>query len=620
MSTIQDIKARLDIVEVVESYGVKLQPSGRNFKALCPFHSEKTPSFYVFPEGQNWHCFGACGTGGDAFSFVMKREGLTFSEVLPLLARRAGVTLVTREKDTAQEKELARLRAANEAAALLYHHFLLRSPEGAAARAYLEKRCLNPQTVADFQLGYSPSGKEVFLEPLRSQDYETPTLLAAGLVVEREGGLYPRFRGRIMFPIRDSRGQIAGFGARVLDDSLPKYLNSPQTPIFDKSGLLYGLHRARETVRQRKEVVIVEGYMDVLAAHQAGETNVVASMGTALSEKQLKLLKGLTNRLVLALDADAAGEEATWRGVVAAEQAMERKVVPQVNWRGWVRYQETTDAEIRVMTLPSGQDPDDVLKDGSSTWSRLVTEAQPVIEHLFLRTTSQEDLTQPQGKSEAAKRLLPYVAAIIDPVQRAHYLQKLARLVQVDTETLKRMMAAAGRKTRAEKGEAPLPSPKETLEEYCLNLLLRYPQLRGVRQHLSPEHFEASENRELFIAWSQGEQALTDSGDASLQEHRERLLSIDIPPLEEKVLPRALKDCVERLEERRLKRRKEWERLRLSEEVDPAGKDFPFAALLDGSLEGMDDKFRPGGELQRQGIDINTQLRDIYKGRQKKKG
>ncbi|HWR71133.1 MAG TPA: DNA primase, partial [Dehalococcoidia bacterium] len=311
MDTVDEIKQRLDIVEVLSSYVPDLKKSGRNFKAVCPFHSEKTPSFFVFPERQSWHCFGACGTGGDMFAFVMRKEGVDFKEALNILAERAGVTVVQRKLDEGKS-EADRLKEINEAAADYYHNLLFHSSGGQRTREYLVRRGVSEKTMRQFLIGYSQDSWDSLRLELLKRGYHENELSAAGLLVEKEkeAGSYDRFRNRLMFPIRDAGGRVVGFGARALDDSLPKYLNSPQTLIFDKSSSLYGIDFARPAIRKENLVVIVEGYMDVIVAHQHGFTNVVASLGTALTEKHVGIVKKLTNRLVLALDADAAGEMA----------------------------------------------------------------------------------------------------------------------------------------------------------------------------------------------------------------------------------------------------------------------------------------------------------------------
>ena len=260
MSITAEVKQRIDVVELVSEY-VSLQKAGRNLKGLCPFHSEKHPSFFVFPEQQTWHCFGACGTGGDVFSFIMKKEGIDFGQALQLLARRAGIALTPPETFAkAEDKEKESLFQIDESAAQYYHHLLLTTKVGEVARNYLSKRRVNIETITEFRLGFSPDSWETIKKYLTSKGYEEKELSQAGLIIEREDkSSYDRFRNKLMFPICDIQGRVTGFGARALDDSLPKYINSPQTPIFDKSNSLYGIDKAKIAIRQKNLVIIVEG-------------------------------------------------------------------------------------------------------------------------------------------------------------------------------------------------------------------------------------------------------------------------------------------------------------------------------------------------------------------------
>ncbi|MDD5191384.1 MAG: DNA primase, partial [Dehalococcoidales bacterium] len=313
MSTVDEVKARLDIVEVISKYA-PLTKAGRNFKAVCPFHTEKTPSFFVFPERQSWHCFGACNTGGDAISFVMKKESMTFGEALHFLADKVGVLIPTKIEPSTGRDEKERLYQANEVAMQFYHNQLVTSSGGEKARAYLQKRAINDKTISTFQLGYSPATWETLKQYMLERSFTETELLSVGLIVQSDDGrTHDRFRDKLMIPIRDQRGRTTGFGSRVLDHSLPKYINSPQTPVFDKSDTIYGIDLATTQIKQDDRVVIVEGYMDVILAHQYGFSNVVASMGVAISDRQVNRLKRFTSNLVLALDPDAAGEEAMLR-------------------------------------------------------------------------------------------------------------------------------------------------------------------------------------------------------------------------------------------------------------------------------------------------------------------
>jgi DNA primase len=328
MTAIDEIKARLDILDIV-SETVKLRHTGKNYTGFCPFHpNSRTPAFVVFPDSGTWRCFGQCNEGGDIFKYVMKREGWDFHQALEYLAQRAGVTLEppTPEKQ-AEDEKFEHLQTLLEDAVTFYRHHLLNTPAGQNARAYLQKRGLKENTIEHFGLGYAPDAWDSLLRYFTGRGHSSENLLQAGLVTERQSensGMYDRFRNRIMFPIRDFRGRMTGFGARILNpDDVPKFLNSPQTPVFDKGRLLYGLDLARKEIRQQDQAVIVEGYLDVIALHQEGFTNAVSPMGTALTEDQFRLLKRSTRRIILALDADAAGEKATLRGLEVARQALD---------------------------------------------------------------------------------------------------------------------------------------------------------------------------------------------------------------------------------------------------------------------------------------------------------
>ena len=309
MTVIDDIKSRLDITDVVSKY-VTLQRSGANSKANCPFHQEKTPSFYVFPGRQSWRCFGACATGGDVFSFVMRAENLEFKDTLERLAQQAGVELPKRQ-ERAEQRSATDINEETRA----YFQRLLASDRGKPARDYLERRGLSQQAVEKFELGLSPGDGQSLRNHLERQGFSPQQMDLAGVTRTMDSGQQrDLFRGRLMFPIRNGQGGLGGFGARALDDSQPKYLNSPRSPVFDKSRILYALHLAKDSARQQG-VVIVEGYMDAIAAHEKGFTNVVASMGTAITEHQVAEIRRITGDVTMALDADAAGQQATLRSL-----------------------------------------------------------------------------------------------------------------------------------------------------------------------------------------------------------------------------------------------------------------------------------------------------------------
>jgi len=586
MSLITEVKQRLDIVELVSEY-VTLQKAGRNFKGLCPFHTEKHPSFFVFPEQQSWHCFGACGTGGDIFSFIMKKEGIDFGQALRLLAQRGGITLSPREAPSkAEDEKKEKIFQINEAATEYYHHLLLSTKAGEAARSYLARRKVLSETIKEFRLGFSPDAWETIKNYLLGKGYTEKELVEAGLIIEKEeGGSYDRFRNRLMFPICDSQGRVTGFGARVLDDSLPKYINSPQTPIFDKSSSLYGIDKAKSDIRKKNLVIIVEGYMDVLTAHQYGWQNVVGSMGTSLTEKQVEGLRRLTSNIILALDADLAGEEATLRG------------------KAILAY---SNVEANVILLPSGKDPDEVISEDSALWQKLVEQAMPILDFAFQSVISKVDINKAKDKSLAVQKLLPSIYEIKDPVQQSHYLKRLARELKIEESAIR----AALRESKAGRRRSQLGKPTEQahiahrfvsnpIEEYCLALLLQYPELRPLAQELSTEHFESTENREVFVTWQHSSDIsdLENKLDISLLEHLYYLVNKNFPPAireSEETRRSGLDDCVLRLKEelsRKLEREKE--------------------AMLEIEREkgGISSEL---SKLEEQGINSGQQLQDVF--------
>jgi len=586
MSVITEVKQRLDIVELVSEY-VTLQKAGRNFKALCPFHSEKHPSFFVFPEQQSWHCFGACGTGGDIFSFIMKKEGVDFGQALRLLAQRVGITLSPLEAPSkAEDEKKERLFQINEAATEYYHHLLSSTKAGVTARSYLARRKVMPETIKEFRLGFSPDAWETIKNYLLGKGYTEKELVEVGLIIEKEeGGSYDRFRNRLMFPIFDIQGRVTGFGARVLDDSLPKYINSPQTPIFDKSSSLYGVDKAKPVIRKENLVIIVEGYMDVLTAHQHEWQNVVGSMGTSLTEKQVEGIKRLTNNITLALDADLAGEEATLRG------------------KAILAY---SNAEANVILLPPGKDPDEVIRGDPALWQKLVEQAMPILDFAFQSVISKVDINKAKDKSLAVQKLLPSIGEIKDPVQQSHYLRKLARELKIEESAIKAALQES--KTGRKRPQISKPTEQSRrapqlvsnrIEEYCLALLLQYPELRPLARELSPEYFESTENREVFVKWQHSSDISNLEGklDTSLLEHLYYLVNKIFPPAiqeSERTRNSALDDCVLRLKEK-LSRKLETEKEAMLE--------------LEREKGGISSEV---SKLEEQGINSGQQLQDIF--------
>jgi len=515
-SVVDEIKSRLDVVDLLGEY-IHLQKAGRNYKALCPFHSEKTPSFIVFPDTQSWHCFGACQTGGDIFSFVMKKENVDFAEALRILAEKAGVTLHA-ERPNSDSDKLDRLRQLNAAAAAHFRKNLQRHPAAALARQYIAQRGLNDAICDQFQIGYALDSWDDLLKAMISLGFDKETLVEAGLNRTSEDGRsqYDRFRGRLMFPISDKQGRIVGFGGRILGKGEPKYLNTPQTLLFDKSSILYGLAQARRAIREQDSVVIVEGYMDVLAAHQFGYHNVIASMGTALTEAQLRQLKREAENVILALDADSAGQQATLRGLEVARETLERETVPVPTASGLVRFEERLQTNIFVLFLPEGKDPDEFIRAHPEAWPEVVAKAVPIIDFYMQQVITDIDLTTANGKAKAVNRIAPIIKELSDDIKRYHYVQRLARLLKMDERYLlerfagqggyrRRLGYKQGRSAAQPRAENKVTAPNK--EDYILAQLMRYPTMladihqaldRLGQRPLRADELENSANQALF--------------------------------------------------------------------------------------------------------------------------
>ncbi len=491
MSVIDEIKSKVDIVDLVSEAGVKLRHAGRNYTGFCPFHDNKhTPSFVVWPESGTWRCFGQCNEGGDVFKFVMKRENLDFKEALDKLAARAGVQVPTFTRQTPEQKETHdKLRILLEDALIFYRSHLMASKP---LLDYLrQKRGLKDMSIETFGLGYAPNAWDSALVHFTQRGYSEQDLAEAGLVSPRDsGGFYDRFRNRIMIPIRDAEGRMAGFGARIVDpNDMPKFLNSPETPVFTKGHLLYGLDRARKPIRAADQAVIVEGYLDVIALHQAGYANVVSPMGTALTEHQLRLLKRFTRRIVLALDPDAAGQKAVLRGLDAARQAMDRESELGFDARGLLREEARLQADLRVAAIPDGLDPDEIVARNKEEWARLMDQAKPIVTYVMETLAAGQNIIDPKVKNQIAAQVLPLIEDLPNALERDTYRQQLARMLRVDESALTGTQAQASRGRRPRGNEAQQRQAKEKpkavltvstnnrVEAYIIAVLVKKPEL-----------------------------------------------------------------------------------------------------------------------------------------------
>jgi DNA primase len=524
MSTIDEIKSKIDITDLVSEAGVQLRHAGKNYTGFCPFHDNKhTPAFVVWPESGTWRCFGQCNEGGDIFKFIMKRENLEFKEALNKLAARAGVEIPAYTKHTLEQKEAYdNLRKLLEDALIFYRGHLLAN---ATILGYLRsKRGLTDASIETFGLGYAPNAWDSALTHFTQRGYSKQDLLEAGLLSERESGgraAFDRFRNRIMIPIRDENGKMSGFGARIVDpNDVPKFLNSPETPIFSKGHLLYGLDRARKPIRVADQAVIVEGYFDVIALHQAGYENVVSPMGTALTEDQLRLLKRFSRTIVLALDPDAAGQKAVLRGLDAARQAMDREGELGFDARGLLRNEARLQADLRVASIPDDLDPDEIVTRNQDEWARLIENAKPIVTHVMETLATGQNLNDPKAKNQIAAQVIPLIEDLPNALERDTYRQALARMLRVDegaladtqappprgrrvrnTQTTQKQAATAGPKV------AVTVSSSKKAEAYIIGVLFKKPELlyrldRLLQEYsliaLNAEDFEHTDHQMLF--------------------------------------------------------------------------------------------------------------------------
>jgi DNA primase len=496
MDEVAEIKSRLEITEVVGAY-LPLKQAGRNLKAPCPFHQEKTASFMVSPEKGIYHCFG-CSEGGDIFNFVMKMEGLDFRQAMEMLARKAGVELKAKKGESQEINRLRnRLYSAHEQAVRYFQASLVQNKK--ALEYVVGKRKLNRQIITDFQIGYAPDSWEALTSFLTKQGFNAKELLQGGLAGQKEGRstIYDLFRGRIMFTICDREGRPVGFTGRVLDDSLPKYLNTPQTPLFDKSTVIFGLHLAKEAIRQHDEVVIVEGQMDVVASHQAGVKQVVATSGTALTIDHLRALSKLTKNIKLAFDADRAGLAATERAIEMGQKL---------------------GLTLRMVVLPDGiKDADELVQQDVTAWQRAITEAKYIVDYLFDRFEHDFDLESAVGKRGYADRLVSNLRRLGDPVEQDHYVKLLAQKTGTSEEAVKAKIDQAepapdtGKRTdhpspdsnptrRAVIQAQGKPSARSHLEESFLGLTLAHALTRSALVDLKPYHFSNAARKAVYAA------------------------------------------------------------------------------------------------------------------------
>lgn len=471
-SPIDEIKERLDIVEVIGSY-IKLQKAGANYRALCPFHSEKNPSFFVSPARQIWHCFGGCSLGGDIFRFVMKIEGVEFGDALRILAQKAGVELKRQTPEYKEwQTERNRLYEICDLATKFFEKQIEESKTGKEAEKYLLDRGIKEESIKKWRIGYAPDVWQGLADFLTSRGYGQEEIKKAGLGLSSErGSFYDRFRGRIIFPIFDLNSQVIGFGGRVFKEKdnkeIAKYVNTPNTLLYDKSRVLYGLDKAKLEIRKRDSCILVEGYTDVIMVSQAGNANVAATSGTALTPYQLKILKRYSENLLTAFDMDIAGDTATKRGVDLAQD------------RGF---------NIKVITMPQASDPADIISKSPKDWEKLVGEAKSILDFYFKTTFALTDPKTPEGKREISKILLPVIKRIPNKIEQAFWIQELAKKLEVKEESVEEELkktkdlppvysgSEEGSEGKENLLELKQKTRKELLEEQILTFILKSPE------------------------------------------------------------------------------------------------------------------------------------------------
>src|SRR6187401_1660690 len=504
-----EVKNKLSVVDVVGE-SVSLKKAGTTYKGLCPFHGEKTPSFVVTPGRDSWHCFG-CGLGGDIFSFVMQRDSVTFPEALRTLAERAGVEIDERTKR--EDIHKARLRGVLDSAIAFYHAVLTNSAAGKTALDYLHGRGFTDATIETYQLGWAPAGWDQMTRALATKREVRPEeLVEVGLASPRQtsrGGVYDKFRSRVIFPIRDQSGHAVGMGGRLLDGEGPKYLNSPATPLFDKSRSLYLIDKAKAAMRKAGQGVIVEGYTDALMAHQAGFDNVVASLGTALTPGQVALLTRYTSRIVLAYDVDPAGEKAGDTGMTGLVGLIGEL---QSDTSG-VKLED-----VRVARLPDGKDPDDVVRESPPVWEAAIGAAKPLLEYLIDQHRDRFDLKTSSGRIGFVEAVMPAIRVVSDPLRRDEAIGQVRNASGVEDRVLRQVLERPGRNPIGQlsgtriTANAVLSSPDALpigdilraitpVESELLRLLLLLPdeQVRVIEQ-LRPEELPSTVARELYRA------------------------------------------------------------------------------------------------------------------------
>lgn len=555
-NTLEDILNRVDIVEVISSY-MPLKKAGRNFRALCPFHHEKTPSFMVSPDRQIFHCFG-CAKSGNAFKFLMEYERLEFPEAVEILAKKAGVALPEAQKQDQKDISLiTQLYKINELTLSFYEHNL-NSPPGAQAKNYLSRRGIKEETVKLFKLGLALEKWDALINYLRAKNISLALLEKAGLILAKEGGgYYDRFRNRIIFPVFDIKSRPLGFGARVLDETLPKYINSPETPIYTKGKNLYGLNLAKDAIRENDYAAVVEGYLDFILPYQNGLKNIVASLGTALTSDQARLLKRHTHNIVMIYDADKAGEMATLRTLdIFIEEGM----------------------NVKVVSLPPGLDPDSfVRKGGIQSFREKITQAENLFDYKLKILKSSHNIKEAEGKAKIASGMLPTIKKFKNSILRSEYIKRLAEALNVAEHYIVEEL----NKIKEDKPYADLNEarPKKAAninptEKLLIKLMLEETEfINRIKGSLEPEDFQDERISRIvsimFDLLEQGKDITPHKLINYLEDEDISQLiceSTFLPEISGQNKEKVIDDCIRRLKSERLRHKRQ----RLHEEIKTA--------------------------------------------------
>lgn len=478
--SIEEIKKRIDIVEFIGSF-VQLKKAGRNFKANCPFHNEKTPSFVVNPDRQIWRCFGACQDGGDAIAFLMKWENITFFEALQDLAQQAGVELKNLNFDDKAWSEKEKLISINEAAAKLYHYLLTEHKSGEKAREYLKERGVGLKIMKTFQLGYAPKSWDTVHSFLKKKGKKDEDILKAGLILEgRKGGYYDRFRGRLIFPIIDNRGTTLGFSGRLLDnkEKQAKYVNTPETPLYHKRDTVYGINIAKESIIKEKCVFVVEGEFDMITSFKNGIKNTVAVKGSAVTKGQLQLLKRFTQHIILALDADFSGSETTKRAIADAEKL---------------------DFRVDIVRFEGGKDPDEALQNDPVAYKKSIKKPIPIYDFIINEALDKHDTKDPYEKRDVLSDVVPFVENIQNPILLGHYVKRIAQALDLHESDINAAISQYKRKRKIDTSYKKEVTEKkkvdrfELMQKMVLSAVIQnekpIKQFKSIREIIEPDDF-----------------------------------------------------------------------------------------------------------------------------------